>query len=157
VGGIGGIEREQRYVKYHDLAYLDEEAILHLLEGGKMDLLITHQGPSSLQGEDHGSKLLQMLLDEGIARVWCHGHSIPNPDIVAGGPGGRTLVVPLADIAFPCKGDEPDDPGKNGWASIRFGREPKAVRERPASFREFRRYRWHELPDGRLVCPGLFR
>ena len=32
IGGIGGIERGQRQARYHDLAYLDELAILNLLE-----------------------------------------------------------------------------------------------------------------------------
>ncbi len=154
VGGIGGIERGQRYADYHALAYLDEAAILHLLEGGRFDLLITHQGPAAVQG-DHGSKALQLLLDAEIARVWCHGHSTPNPVIGTAGPHGATTVVPLRDIAFASKGPHAEDPGEDGWACITFGQDLTVRRERPDFWRDYRRRKWRQLPDGRLVCPDL--
>jgi Calcineurin-like phosphoesterase len=154
VAGVGGIERGQRYASYHDLAYLDEAAILHLLEQPPVDVLITHQGPNSVQG-DHGSPALQALLDAEIAKVWFHGHSIPNREITCAGPNGSTLVVPLGDVAFPGKGPTPDDPGEDGWACVSFSGLLAVRRERPAFWREYRRRRWHRRPDGQLVCPDL--
>ncbi len=152
VAGIGGIEEGQRYARYHPLAYLDETPILHLLDGPNFDVLITHQGPSGVQG-NHGSPLLQNLLDAGLARFWFHGHSTPHKTITAAGPNGVTTLVPLEDIAFPGKGPNADDPGEDGWACL-FA-EGTILRERPAFWREYRRRRWLQLTDGRLVCPDL--
>jgi hypothetical protein len=157
VGGIGGIERGQRYADYHDyhdMAYIDENAVAHLLGQPPMDILVTHQGPSGLQGEK-GSAALQLLLDAGLARVWFHGHSIPNPAIVRAGPGASTLVVPLGDIAFASVGPEGDDPGEDGWALAWLGPEAKVLRERPRFWREYRKRRWKVVDNSRLVCPDL--
>jgi hypothetical protein len=154
VGGIGGIERGQRQADYHRLAYIDDDAVLRLLEGPKLDILVTHQGPADTQG-DVGSSSLQMLLDEEIAKVWFHGHSIPNPDIVHGGPKGDTLIVPLGDVAFPGKGLEAEDPGKDAWAWVQFQPDLVVDRQRPEFWREFRRYKWEAQPNGQLVCPCL--
>jgi hypothetical protein len=154
VAGVGGIERGQRGAKYHELAYLDELAIELLREGPAVDVLITHQGPSSVQG-NKGSELLQSLLDAEFARVWFHGHSIPNRDMVEAGPNGATLVVPLADVAFGTDGHEADEPGRDGWACAEFGETVAVTRERPAFWREYRRKKWLVREDGQLVCPDL--
>jgi hypothetical protein len=155
VAGIGGIEgREDR--NYHPLAYLDEDAILHLLDAGRVTFLVTHQGPAGVQGEK-GSKALQALLDAGIARLWFHGHSTPRPDIVQAGPDGTTTVVPLGDIAFPDRGPELNEPGRGGWALVTIGSDGAiAVEKRtPPHLREFRRSKWTRTPDGLLICPPL--
>ena len=68
VAGVGGIERDQRKAGYHDMAYLNDDAIAALLEGSSVDVLITHQGPSSLQSSQ-GSETLQILLDSEISKV----------------------------------------------------------------------------------------
>jgi hypothetical protein len=154
VAGVGGIERSQRQARYHEMAYLDEGAILHLLYQAPVDLLITHQGPSGLQGE-HGSQMLQLLLDAGLARVWCHGHSRPNKEIMPVGATGGTLVVPLGDIAFTSKGPSTGEPGEDGWAFVSFGSEPTVRRERPEFWRAYRRKHWVPTDGGQLVCPDL--
>lgn len=153
VAGVGGIERGQRAAEYHELAYLDEDAVVHILDRGPVDILVTHQGPSGLQGSG-GSDTLQLLLEAGVARAWFHGHSVERPEIARSGPDGTTLVVPLADVAFPGKGATPDDPGEDGWA-IAWGETPHVRRERPGFWRDYRRRRWKEESDGRLVCPEL--
>jgi DNA repair exonuclease SbcCD nuclease subunit len=51
VGGIGGIELGQRNAKYHDLAYLNELAILRFLDNPAIDLLVTHQGTSGIHDD----------------------------------------------------------------------------------------------------------
>jgi hypothetical protein len=63
VGGIGGIEFGQRDAKYHELAYFDKQTISRFLDYPVLDLLVTHQGPSGLQG-DGGSPMLQSLLND---------------------------------------------------------------------------------------------
>lgn len=159
VAGIGGIERGQRRAAYHPMAYIDEDAIEQLLDCGEVDALITHQGPSGIQGEG-GSDLLQILLDEGVARTWFHGHSIRQPDSTHAGPRKRSLVVPLGDIAFhvPRKAPYqrfPYEVGKKGWAYATYsGENVSVVKETPGFFREFRRTSWttkDELP----ICPPL--
>jgi hypothetical protein len=155
VAGVGGIERGQRYADYHEMAYIDPGAVLHLLEQPPADVLITHQGPSGLQGEK-GSDTLQLLLDGGVARAWFHGHSIPNPEIGRFGPGACTLVVPLGDVAFPSKGPEADDPGEDGWAVFYPG-EAAVRRQRPEFWRDYRKRRWLEVDERRLVSPDLAR
>lgn len=152
IGGVGGIEKGQRYADYHPMAYIDQDAVSHLLEQPPVDVLITHQGPSELQGEK-GSETLQLLLDEAKAPVWFHGHSTPQKAISHCGPNQGTLVVPLEDIAFSCKGPEGDDPGENGWAILHKGSEVE--RCRPDFWREYRKRRWHAIDEKGLVCPDL--
>jgi hypothetical protein len=152
VAGVGGIERGQRYADYHEMAYIDQYAVLHLLDQPPADVLITHQGPSGLQGEK-GSDTLQLLLEAGSARVWFHGHSIANPEIRGYGPDGTTLVIPLEDIAFPSKGPHGDDPGENGWALYGGGADVR--RERPEFWRDYRKRKWQAVDEQRLVCPDL--
>jgi len=151
VGGVGGMERGQRRVHYHEMAYIDEEAVLRLLDGPKLDVLITHQGPSETQG-DKGSELLQPLLDAGIARVWFHGHAIPNPEVRT---VGETTVVPLGGATFLNKGADAGDPGPLAWARVESTPAIQVDRSRASSWREFRRRHWRELPNGQLVWPGL--
>lgn len=159
VAGLGGIERGQRYADYHQMAYLDQDAVAHLLDQAPVDLLITHQGPSGVQGSEKGSETLQLLLDAGIARVWFHGHSIPNPEIGWHGPNRSTLMVPMEDIAFPSKGPEGDDPGNDGWAVLHGFEDgkPMVCRERPKFWRQYRKRRWHAVDERQLVCPDLVR
>lgn len=154
VSGVGGIEHGQRYADYHPMAFIDDDAVMKLLESPAVDLLITHQGPSSLQGEK-GSETLQMLLDAQKAKVWCHGHSIIDNSIAQRGPENSIWVVPLEDIAFPGKGLKADDPGEDGFCIIQFGEEITIKREHPDFWREYRRRKWKEIEGFGLVCPDL--
>jgi len=155
IAGIGGIEMGQRQARYHPMAYVDEAAVLHLLEKGSVDVLVTHQGPSAIQGET-GSPNLQHLLDAGRARVWFHGHSTPSADPVWAGPGKGTLVVPLGDVAFPGRGSRAGEPGPEGWCLSVVDEDEVTVRkETPRFLREFHLRRWTEAGDGLLVCPPL--
>jgi hypothetical protein len=133
VASVGGIEQGQRQARYHPMAYLDDDAVAHLLQQGQVHLLLTHQGPSAVQG-DHGSPTLQLLLDEGIASAWCHGHSTPNPQPVQAGPAGKTQVVPLGDIAFPVRGPHKDEAGPDGWALATLGRSMVFVEKKTPPF-----------------------
>ncbi len=154
VAGVGGIELGQRQAKYHRMAYINDEAVLRLCDGGTIDILLTHQGPSALQGEK-GSTTLQLLLDEGVARTWFHGHSIKAPEVARSGRAARTLVCPLGDIAFPFKGSDPYAPGSDGWAILKLDDEVKLTRKPPPFLRDFRFHRWVRSRDGRLVSPTL--
>lgn len=151
IGGIGGIERGQRRSKYHDMAYIDEDAVRHLLlHAPPLDLLITHQGPALVQGEGHGSATLDMFLDPtgAKARLWFHGHSTP---IKAPTKVGRTEVVPLGDLAF-SRGE----PGLEGWAILELeGENYRLSLEPPSFWRDVRQKRWYRTPDGLLVHPDL--
>lgn len=158
VAGIGGIEPGQRRAEYHPLAMVDDMAILRVLERGPVDLLLTHQGPSGVQG-DLGSPSLQVLLDEGIARVWFHGHSIAFSEPTRAGRAAGTLVVPLGDIAFHASARTPRaercEPGSDGWAVARLHNHEIAVDKSPPPFlREFHRRRWIQKDD-RLIAPTL--
>jgi predicted phosphodiesterase len=156
VGGIGGIERDQRRSEYHELAYLDQSAIKRFLDNPPMDLLITHQGPSSIQGEG-GSESLQKLLDTKKMRCWCHGHSIHQPGIVDAGPSQKTRVVPLEDATFDKYTGEP---GRNSFATVYFDshEEPPQVEMlHLQNWYNYRRQHWFALDKQRLVCPDLIR
>ncbi len=155
VAGIGGIERGQQYADYHSMAFIDEEAVAGLLNCPPSDILLTHQGPSSLQGEK-GSDILQLLLDAGLVRTWFHGHSVPDPAITRCGPGDCSIVVPLHDVAFSCKGPQGDDPGVDGWAIYHRGRRDVS-RTRPDFWRDYRRRKWKEVQGRQLVSPDLSR
>jgi hypothetical protein len=153
IAGIGGMEAGQRKSRYHPMAYIDDDAVTAIADAGPVDVLITHQGPSQVQG-GHGSPTLD-LLDAGTARHWFHGHGTPNPDITDAGPR-PTTVVPLGDIAFAGRGKSAGEPGRHGWSYIAFEEETiRLVRETPAFFREYRRQLWRSSNDGRLVCPDL--
>jgi len=161
VAGIGGIQPNQRHADYHPMAYISEEAVLRLLDAGHIDLVLTHQGPSGIHGEK-GADLLQPLLDEGVARVWCHGHARKQTEPVRGGRSGESLVVPLGDIAFHvprqhARYHEPCLPGKDGWARVSLG-EAEVVMHKgtPAFLREYCRHHWLLVND-LLVCPPLAR
>ena len=154
VSGIGGIERGQRSAEYHEMAYIDESAILHLIEGGPFDILITHQGPAKVQGPS-GSPNLDYLLEKEICRYWFHGHSTPNMAIQTCGPKGETVVVPLGDIAFPMKGEHTEDSGKNGFCHLSLGDPDHITRERPEFWREYRKRKWKQHADGLLIAPQL--
>jgi hypothetical protein len=156
VGGVGGIEKGQRRADYHPLAYVDDQAVLRLADGPKLDVLITHQGPATTQ-VDGGSPALDVLLEARIAKVWFHGHSIRNPDMVTGGRYGAMTIVPLGDAAFPGKGAHADDPGEDAWARVCFEPSLFVERKRPDGWRELRRRRWLIRADGQLVCPILAR
>lgn len=156
VAGIGGIERGQRGATYHPLAHIDDRAVEHLATSQRVDLLITHQGPSRMQAAPSGSPTLDLLLDAEVAAVWFHGHSIRDSSPSKGGPTGKTLVIPLEDIAFSGKEPGAGDPGEAGWAVV-FDQdgETRPVRFTPAFLRDFRRHRWSETPNGLLVAPPL--
>lgn len=151
VAGVGGIEIGQRNADYHPLAYLDEAAILRLLELPASDMLITHQGPAKLQ-RDGGATDLDLLLEAGKARVWCHGHSIRQPGIV---DISGVRVVPMEDATFT---KNTDDPGDACLAAIHFDAPdtpPRVELGRPADWRIFRKNKWLVLDETRLVCPPL--
>jgi hypothetical protein len=155
LAGIGGIERGQRQADYHPIAYIDEDAVVGLLDGGQLSILVTHQGPSGTQGA-RGSETLQLLVDAGIPRVWLRGHSIPNPDERLVGATGRTRVVPLGDIAFPDRGPFTNEPGADGWALVSLVEGDLSVEKRtPPFLRDFRRDRWRCTDEGLLICPTL--
>lgn len=154
VSGIGGIEQGQRYAEYHPMAYIDDDAVIRLLEMPAVDLLITHQGPSGVQGEK-GSETLQMLLDAGKAKVWCHGHSVVDEAIVRAGTDESTRVVPLDDIAFPGKGLNADDPGEDGFCLIHFEPAIQIRRVYPEFWRDYRKRKWKNAGEFGLVCPDL--
>jgi len=151
VGGVGGIERGQRAARYHELAYIDDRAVAALLGDGLLDVLVTHQGPAAVQG-DHGSQTLDLLLERGLASFWFHGHSTPIRTVTA---VGRTIVVPLGDVAFSTRGEKHDEPGDDGWSHLQLGEQSHVTRERPAFWRDYRRRKWIERPGGQLVCPDL--
>ena len=155
LAALGGIERGQRQADYHLMAYIDEDAVVGLLDGGQLSILVTHQGPSGTQGSK-GSETLQLLVDAGIPGLWLHGHSIPNPDERWVGPAGRTRVVALGDIAFPDRGPFTDEPGADGWALVSLARGDLSVKKRtPPFLRDFRRDRWSRTDEGLLICPTL--
>jgi hypothetical protein len=149
VAGVGGMEAGQRRSRYDEMAYVDDAAVSTLCDLGGVDLLVTHQGPTAVQG-DHGSPTLQRLLDAGVARVWCHGHSTPVGDVTV---VDRSTVVPLGDIAFTRSGE----PGPHGFAHVTYADAgPTVVKAAPPFWREYRQKFWRPAPDGRLVCPDLW-
>ena len=153
IAGVGGMDVGQRRARYDSMAYVDDAAVSALCAVGNADLLVTHQGPTAVQG-DHGSPTLQRLLDADVARVWCHGHSTPVGDVTR---VGRCDVVPLGDVAFAGRGPNAGDPGRHGWATVRFGDgEPSIVKTPPPFWREYRQKLWRTAADGRLVCPDLW-
>jgi hypothetical protein len=160
IGAIGGIEKDQREADYHDMAYINDDAVENILKEPGLDILITHQGPSSTQTEKKGSPTLQLLMDlpkREIAKIWFHGHSIVNPDIQLLGPTRSMLIVPLGDAAFPGKGLNPDDPGDIAWCWASLGEEIQYERKRPDFWRDYRRNKWIFLENGQLICPDLKR
>ena len=151
VGGIGGIERDQRRSEYHELAYLAPSAIKRFLDNPVMDLLITHQGPSSIQG-DGCSESLQKLLDANKMRCWSHGHSIHQPGIA---DTGITRVVPLEDATFAKFGSVPE---RGCVATIQFDcpEEPPQVEMiYSQNWYNYRRDHWFALDEQCLICPDL--
>lgn len=156
IGGIGGIEFGQRRTEYHNLAYIDNTAISKFLELPPVDLLITHQGPSSIQGTG-GSDSLQKLLDAGKMRCWCHGHSIHHPEIIDAGANNRVPVVPLKDATFI---GARNDLGSDCFAAIQFSspEEPPQVEMiYPNNWQSYHRGNWFQLDEQRLVCPDLIQ
>ena len=154
VGAVGGIEAGQREANYHPMAYIDEDAVLHLMDR-HVDLLLTHQGPAETQ-DTRGSSTLQLLLDATDARAWFHGHSITEPALIRSGQDRRCLLVPLGDIAFPGKGPNASEPGQDGWCLLTVESENIDVKKgTPPFLREFRRNKWLTHEDGRLISPTL--
>lgn len=159
VAAVGGIQPGQRRADYHPMAYISEEAVLALMDGPPVDVLITHQGPSSTQDEV-GSELLQPLLDEGVASVWFHGHSIRRPEIRSLGRKRSCQVVPLGDIPFQAPREqarfrEPYQPGSEGWAWLEWKDRAAVVhRDEPGFLREFYRHHWLAMDD-MLISPTL--
>lgn len=130
IGGIGGIDREQRKIQYHDLAYITDKAVQAVLEGSPLDVLLTHAGPARLQGFPAGAPSLDAILDAGITRSWFHGHSLPAPDIQT---IGTTTVVPLHGVPFRTRGPDVGQPGEDAWCLVSIsgggrGRQARAPR-----------------------------
>jgi len=153
-GGVGGMEAGQRRAKYHPMAYIDENSVLQLLDNAaKIDILITHQGPSGVQA-DRGAPSLQPLLDREVARVWFHGHSARHPEVAWCGPTQSTCLAPLGDAAF-C-GTAMDDPGQDAYAVLSIDERCVRVKKEPPPFlRDFRFKYWTATRDGLWVCPDL--
>lgn len=158
VAGVGGIEAGQRRAKYHPMAYIDDAAVEALLDAGRSDLLVTHQGPAAVQG-DHGSPTLDMLLERDVAAAWFHGHGTPHPDPLRAGLNDRCEIIPLGDIAFPGRGRKKNDPGLDGWAyaTVSADGAVTVTKETPPFWRELRQSHWGRAADGRLVSPDLMR
>ena len=150
IAGVGGIESGQRRANYHPMAYIDEDAVQHLLLQEPVDILLTHQGPARVQA-DHGSPTLDLLLEAQIARWWFHGHSTPVDVPIR---VESTTVVPLGDLAF-----HRGDPGLKGWAILTFSPESGETLETPSPnfWREIRQRHWLQTPQGWLVHPDLSR
>ena len=82
----------------------------------------------------------------------------PNPDVVAAGPNGSCVVVPLGDVAFSTRGRSAGDPGLGGWSCARVTPEAvRVTREAPPFWRDYRRDKWATGPRGLPVCPDLAR
>lgn len=76
IGGIGGIQPGQRLAAgYPASAYIDEESVRALEMVEDLDVLMTHQGPSRVQGPTAGAESLDRLLDRDRPLLWFHGHS----------------------------------------------------------------------------------
>lgn len=116
---------------------------------------MTHQGPARVQGAEKGSPSLDILLDAEIASVWFHGHETPEKATTSGGPNGLTKIVPLGDVTFQGKSPNADDPYLEGFSRTCFHKDIMIDRSPPLFWREFRRNKWHQLPNGQLVCPHL--
>lgn len=156
IGGLGGIERDQRYSYYHDMAYITDDQVLAIAAGDPVDLLVTHSGPAITQPFPSGAELLDIVADAGVARVWCHGHSVNRDrDFVHTHRG--TPIVPLHDATF-GRGPGPTDgdPGDNAWCHLTFDGDNVVVnRERPWFWRDYHRRNWRKRADGQLVAPQL--
>lgn len=162
VGALGGIERRKRHASraWHPQAFFDAERIRAFVEGGPVDLLLTHQGPAVHQGPQHGSALLDALAVEPLARVWCysHCHGLGNirPDL--GVSVKRDLPILIKQVlapGFSMKNNSRGQPGAEGWCLVHLGECPYAERRLPRGWQEFQRKYWRVLPDGRLVAPPL--
>jgi predicted phosphodiesterase len=150
-GGIGGMERGQRAAKYHDMAYIDDNAVESLMSADSLDVLITHQGPQATQ-VNLGSPTLDMLLDQPLAKAWFHGHGVTNPAIqnIHG-----CQIVPLGEVAFNMKGQNPGTPGLEGWARLQIGPTLQITREPPPFWRDYHQKRWTKAGFWGLVSPDL--
>lgn len=149
VGGIGGVARAGGSVKYPDLAWINEEAVLAILGTPELDLLLTHQGPAAVQGPA-GTDMLDPLAETEIATVWCHGHSVPHEAQLRVGPHSGTTVVPLAGIPF---AQEHGRPGEGGWCHLVFrsGSPPAIDCTPPAFLRDYAQSRWFPIGRGPMA------
>ncbi|MBN2371172.1 MAG: metallophosphoesterase [Vicinamibacteria bacterium] len=156
VAGIGGIEPGQRVAAYHPMAFIDESAVLALASySDTVDILVSHQGPSLVQGA-LGSPTLDLLAENPMARVWCHGHGVTTSEITTIGPGGECRVVPLGDIAFSDADSSGGRPGLDGWLILDLHGEKATIRREPPRFwRQYRKSRWRRTRTGCLICPDL--
>ena len=153
VGSLGGIDPTQRKTRYHELAYLNEDAVEHILGGPTLDVLVTHAGPARLQNFPAGAPMLDPVLDSSTARSWFHGDSVRQPDIRRVGP---TTVVPLSGVAFELHGRQAGEPGEDAWCQVHVSRDEVQVsRGRPSSWRDFKQRSWQRRPDGQLIAPQL--
>ena len=149
IAGVGGMEAGQRRARYHDMAYIEDDAVEQLMAGPDVDILLTHQGPAQIQGS-LGSPTLDLLLERKMARFWFHGHATPVPTAAT---VNGTCIVPLGDLAF-----RDGLPGLAGWSILDWdGGEPVLHLDPPPFWREVRMHHWHRTPGGRLVHPDLAR
>ncbi len=138
VGGVGGIEMGARDKNYHEMAWIDENAVDNVLliaENHPLDVLITHQGPGEAQ-ERTGASVLNRLLKRGVARYWFHGHGMDDPSVreIKG-----ITVVPLSSVSLSGGGQYPDE---ISTAVILPG--GKLVRGLPKRYRLLSRNRWRK-------------
>lgn len=156
VGGLGGIDRQQRKTKYHEMAYITDDQLSAITGGDRVDVLLTHSGPAVTQPFPRGSALLDRVAESRAARVWCHGHSIDRDhDRIAF--HRDTAIVPLHGVAF-GKRHGPDDgePGRDAWCHVVLdGEDVTITRERPTFWRDYHRRAWVCRADGQLIAPQL--
>lgn len=156
VGGLGGIDRQQRRTQYHQMAYITDDQLAAITRGQKVDILLTHAGPAVTQPFPRGSRVLDRVVESRVARVWCHGHSIDRDhDRITSHEG--TVIVPLHDAVFGKRhGPNDGEPGQDAWCHVVVDEDAVSVtRERPAFWRDFHRRAWIPRQDGQLIAPQL--
>lgn len=113
----------------------------------KIDLLLTHTAPAATQPSPKGSVALDVVVDSGIARAWCHGHSVELDEIVE---QTGTQIIPLHHATF----DRLGSPGNDARCHLTFEADGSvvAVRALPSAWRKLRSKNWIERPDGQLIA-----
>ena len=154
MAALGGIQPGQRpRAGYDPMAYIDEKAVESIVNGGQIDVLITHQGPRLTQGFGRGSELFDQIADSGKVRTWFHGHSVGDPEIKT---HGGTTVVPMDGLPFRPEGPMKGQPDEDSWCSLQITvNEIDIDRRRPECWWEFHQSNWSRLPNGSLVAPPL--
>lgn len=69
VGGLGGIQSDQRGAEYHRRAHFTADEIAAIRQAAPLDILLTHTGPNVTQPFPRGATDLDQLANGGIAGV----------------------------------------------------------------------------------------